>query len=150
MTAACTTFDQVEFRAATSVALANRTRRVRDGFLAATLGKILLVFLNHKLGQLRESLRSGSLDNLSREQLQEVAALLKQLTTSLLRLVEDSELQSHRVLAADLSETEHRVEGFESILENIYLALDPEFKIAVSSAIDQLRLGVEESATVSR
>lgn len=150
MTAACTTFDQVEYRAATSVALANRARHVRDGFVAAILGKFLLALLTHKLDQLRQSLRSGSLDKLNQDQLQEVAALLKQLITSLLRLIEDSELRSHAFLTADLAEIEEKVEGFESILENIYLALDPEFKIAVSSAIDQLRLGVEESAAVSR
>jgi hypothetical protein len=135
---------------ASSLALANRARRVRDGFVASTYGKFLLVFLNRKLHELREPLRSGALEKLSQEELQEIAGLIRQLIAGLNRLSDDAELKSHKGLESALQVIAGNIEGFQSILESIYLALDPEFKVAISSAIGQLKLGVEERAALLR
>ena len=150
MTAACTTFDQIESRTATSVALAIYARRVRDGIVAVSLGKPLLKVLNFRLVQLKLPLRHGALDSFSTGQLTEFAGLLRNLNICLLRLAEDTDVQSHSLLRSDIETVKEHVEDFESILESIYLALDPEFHKAVSSAIDKLNIGVEERAALLR
>lgn len=150
MSAACITLDQIESRAATSTALAVYARRVRDGLVAAALARPLLQFLNYRLDQLNSQLRSGALDELSGEQLGEVTTHLKTLNISLLRLGEDGNLRKHASLSAQLEKICASAEDFDSIMENIYLALDPSFHGAVSSAIEQLNLGVEERAALHR
>lgn len=150
MTAACITLDQIESRTATSVALAIYVRRARDGFVAVTLGRPLLALLVYRLNQLKVPLRSGTLEKLSDKELNEVAGLLKQLNSSLMRLAQDEELRSHGSLKGALQSIQENIEDFESILENIYLTLDPGFHKGVSSAIDKLKLGVEERAAVLR
>jgi len=150
MTAACITLDQIESRAATSAVLASYVRRVPDRIIAATVGRAILKFLNTRLEQLKEPLRKGSLDELSSEELVEVATLLKALNISLLRMGEDQALRSHRSLKVELEKVCESVEDFESILENIYLALDPGFHGTVATAIEKLDLGVERRATLSR
>ena len=87
---------------------------------------------------------------MSPEQLNEVAALLKNLNNCLVRLTEDGEVRSQKALKNALQSIERSIEDFDSILENIYLALDPMFAGAVSSAIGRLNLGVEERVTVLR
>jgi hypothetical protein len=149
MAADCTTFDQIESRTATSVALAIYSRRVRDSIVAIALGNPLLKVLNLRLSQLKIPLRCGALEKFSPEQLSEVAVLLKSLNASLRRL-DDSGFNSHRYVRAQLDKVAENVDDFESILENIYLALDPGFKKAVSSAISKLNIGVEESAAMLR
>jgi len=150
MNAGCITLDQIESRTATSVALAIYAKRVRDGFVTVTLRKPLLALLNFRLNQLKKPLQAGALEGLAPEQLNEVAGLLKQLNSCLLRLTEDSEIRSHKGLKSAVKSIEESIEDFESILENIYLALDPAFHGAVSSAIERLKLGVEERAAVLR
>lgn len=147
---ACITLDQIESRTATSLAIAIYTRRVRDGFVALIFGKPALAFLNFRLKQLKMPLRVGALDNLSNEQLSEVAILLKQLNAALVRLVENGELRSHGFLTKTMVQIEDNVEDFESILENIYLSLNPDFHGVVSSAIEKLHLGVGERVAMSR
>lgn len=150
MSAACITLDQIESRTATSVVLAIYAKRVRDSFVVVTLCWPLLALLNLRLNQLRTPLKSGALDSLSPEQLNEVAALLKGLNNCLVRLTEDGEIRSHIALKGALQSIEQSIEDFDSILENIYLALDPAFHGAVSSAIERLKLGVEERVPVLR
>lgn len=150
MSAACITLDQIESRTATSVVLAIYAKRLRDSFVAVTLCRPLLALLNLRLNQLRTPLKSGALDSLSPEQLSEVAALLKGLNSCLARLTEDGEIRSHVALKGALQSIEQSIEDFDSILENIYLALDPAFHGAVSSAIERLKLGIEERVPVLR
>ena len=150
MTAACTTFDQIESRTATSVALAIYTRRVLDGFVATTLGRPLLLALGYRLAKLMGGLKSDALDKLTNEQLNEIGGLLKQLFTCLVRLVRSEELQSHRSLRSSVRRIEENIEDLESVIENIYLALDPRFNSAMTSAIEKLGLRVEADATMSR
>jgi len=123
---------------------------MRDRFVAVTLAWPLLALLNLRLNQLKAPLKSGALDGLSPEQLNEVAALLKNLNNCLVRLTEDGEVRSQKALKNALQSIERSIEDFDSILENIYLALDPMFAGAVSSAIGRLNLGVEERVTVLR
>src|SRR5579862_4147504 len=106
MTTDCITMDQIESRAATSVALAIYARRVRDTFVAVVLQKPLLALLTSRLNQLRVPLRSGGLEHLNDEQLREVATLLRNLSVCLVRLTQDSELHSHRSLKAELNNIE--------------------------------------------
>lgn len=150
MTADCITLDQIESRAATSQALASYTRRLRDGIIAATICRTLLKILNSKLEQLKFPLRKGALDRLSPDELAEVATLLKALNIQLLRMADDSVLRSYRSLNKELEKVCESVEDLESILENIYLALDPVFHETMGSAIEKLDLGVEQRAALSR
>lgn len=142
MTAASITLDQIESRTAVNLALASYVRRWRDGLISDVFGKLLFSVLVRRLDQLKTPLHSGFLDKLSDDQLREFSGLLKQLICALARVAEES--ASKRPLI------EENIEDFESILENIYLALDPGFQKAVSSAIDGLNLGVEERATLLR
>src|SRR5208337_1061660 len=98
MSAACITFDQIESRTAISVLLAIWAKRVRDNFIAVTLCWPLLALLNLRLSKLRIPLKSGALDSLSPEQLNEVAALLKGLNNRLIGLTEDEEIRSHKAI----------------------------------------------------
>jgi len=150
MTAACITLDQIEARTATSVALAIYARRVQDTFVSIAVGKPLLGLLNLRLNQLKTPLRSGFLEKLSDEQLAEVAGLLKNLNACLLRLAEDERLRTNYYLKSGIERIRENREDFESILENIYLTLDPGFHKAVSSAIDKLNLGVDDRAAMLR
>lgn len=150
MTVACAAFDQIESLTATSVALAIYARRARDGVLAFTVGRPLLALLNFRLNQLKIPLRSGALERLTDEQLKELAPLLKQLRTCLIRLMADEGLRAHGSLGTSLRAIQESAEDFESIVEDIYLALDPEFHTAVNSAIVKLDFGFEERATVPR
>ena len=150
MDACCITLDQIESRTATSLALAIYARRLRDGFLALTVGFPILTLLNLRLSQLKTPLRSGALDSLSDEQLNEVAGLLKQLNASLVRIGQNEELRSQSILTKSLAEIEEYVEDFDSILENIYLSLSPDFHRVVSLAISRLGLEVEDRVTLPR
>lgn len=150
MTAACITLDQIEARTATSVALAIYVRRVQATFVAIAVGKPLLGLLNIRLNQLKAPLRSGVLNQLSDDELREVAGLLKNLNSCLLRLAEDNKPFANHYLRSGIEKIKESREDFESILENIYLALDPGFHKAVSSAIDKLNIGVEERAAMLR
>ena len=150
MSADCITLDQIESRAATSLALAAYVRRVRDCFIAVSLAWPLLSVLNARLGQLTKALRSGSLDKLPDEDLKEIASLLKQLNSALVRLAQDAELGSHKSLRGALESLQDSADDFESIIENIYLALDPGFHRAVDSAVDALQLRVEKRVPVLR
>lgn len=150
MTAACITLDQIESRTATNLALANYGRRVRYGIISVTFGKLLLSVLVHRLNQLKKQLQSGFLERLNEQQLQEFSGLLKQLICSLIRLSTNSRMSSHQSLNPSIQAIQDSIEDFESILENIYLTLDPGFHKAVSSAIDGLSLGVEDRAILLR
>jgi hypothetical protein len=150
MSAACITLDQIESRTATSVLLAIYAKRLRDSFVAVTLCWPLLSLLNLRLNQLKIPLKSGALDGLSPEQLNEVATLIKSLNNRLVELTEDQKIRSHIAIKGTVQSIEHSIEDFDSILENIYLALDPAFRTAVSSAIEKLNLGAEESVPVLR
>jgi hypothetical protein len=132
------------------MALAIYARRARDRFVATIVGKPLLIFLRSQLSRLKTPLRLGALDNLNDEQLNELACMLKQLNTSLTRVVDDSNLRSYATLRNVRAGIQQDIEDIESIVENIYLVLDPTFHKAVSSAIDSLNLGVEERAALLR
>jgi hypothetical protein len=140
MTAASITLDQIESRTAVNLALASYVRRVRDGIMSDMAGHFLLSVLIHRLEKLKTPLRSGFLDKLSDEQLQQFSGLLKQLICALVRVAEVDSARSKVV--------QEYIEDFESILENIYLALDPGFHKAVSLAIEKLDVGVNERATM--
>lgn len=142
MTAASFTFDQIESRTAVNLALASYVRRWRDGVISDVFGNLLLSVLVRRLDQLKVPLHSGFLEKLSDDQLREFSGLLKQLICALARVAAES--------ASKRSIIEENIEDFESILENIYLALDPSFHKAVSSAIDGLHVGVEDRATLLR
>ncbi len=140
MIAASITLDQIESRTAVSLTLATYVRRIRDGIMSDVIGGLLVTVLAHRLEQLKKPLRSGFLDNLSDEQLREFSGLLKQLICSLARVAEADRGRSKIIC--------EYTEDFESILENIYLALDPGFHKAVSLAIEKLDVGVNERATM--
>jgi hypothetical protein len=138
MIAASITLDQIESRTAVNLALASYVRRIRDGIVSNVIGNVLLSLLIHRLEKLKSPLQSGFLDKLSDEQLKEFSGLLKQLICALVRVTESDSAKS-RVI-------HEYIEDFESILENIHLALDPGFHKAVSLAIEKLDAGVNERA----
>jgi hypothetical protein len=146
MTAGCITFEVLEARAETSVGLAIFAKRMRDGLRSVISGAILLPLLAHKMDELACILKSGILERLSDQQLQELADLLKQLN-ALTKQVQPP-VGAPRLIGRYFQRIQDRSEDFESVIENIYLALDPNFHKAVSSAIDKLHVGVEESATL--
>jgi hypothetical protein len=150
MTASCIALDQIQSRTATSMALAIYARRVREGFFAFTCGRPLLFFLVSRVNQLNASLRSGALEKLSDEQLREVAGLLKQLHVYLVRLSQDERVNGYWVMKSSLRSIQESAEDLESIIENIFLSLDPGFHKAVSSATEKLKLGAEERAAMLR
>lgn len=153
MTAACPTFEEISSRAETTVAWAIHARRVRDGLLAVTIGTPVLGYLAHKLRQLNTTLKSGVLERLTDEQLKELAELLKQLDVYLAGIeksAKDGGAFELPLLRISVRSIQGNAEDLRSILENIYLALDPSFHKAVSSAIDKLKLGVEERVSVLR
>ena len=82
-----------------------------------------------------------------------MAELLKQLNSYVLRLGQEfraSGVTEYSFLRPSIHSIQNSAEDLESVLENIYLALDPGFHKAVSSAIDKLSLGVGERATMLR
>jgi hypothetical protein len=148
MSAAAITFEVLEARAETSVGLAIFAKRMRDGLNSVISGAVLLPLLARKMDELACILKSGILERLSDQQLRELADLLKQLN-ALTRHV-PRPVSTPRFIERYFQRIQDRSEDFESVIENIYLALDPNFHKAVSSAVDKLHLGVEESATLQR
>ena len=140
MIAASLTLDQIESRTAVNLTLATYVRRIRDGIMSDAIGGLLLTVLVHRLEKLKKPLRSGFLDKLSDAQLQEFSGLLKQLICALVRVGEVDPTRSEVIHGY--------IEDFESILENIHLALDPGFHKAVSLAIEKLDVGVNERASM--
>jgi hypothetical protein len=147
------TFEEIESRAESTMAVAIFARQARDGLLAYTIGAPLLHFLVAKLDSLYRDLRTASLDTCDEKQLHEIADALRDLDKVLLKLVDagrDSRLNSFRTLRNLLAKIEARTEDLESIIENINLAANPAFHKVVSSAIEKLELGVEDRATLLR
>jgi hypothetical protein len=150
MTTECLTLDKLGTNIDGSVWLAITARKLRERIIAATVGKAVLRALNKRLDEVYTPLRSGVLDRLTDDQLIELSSLLKNLNIYLLKLNNDQDISSHRSLQGELEKISDSVENFESIRENIHLALDPRFKKAVSSAIEKLNLGVLNVATMPR
>jgi hypothetical protein len=151
MTAACITFDEIESRAASTVALTLHLRRVRAWFFAFTLGAPGLSILDNKLSDLVKTLNCGILERASDEQLKELSELLRPLHFQLLKLPElvaQGGLDRFVIIRNRIRSIENRTEDVESILENVYLALNPDFRSAVSLAVEKLRPGVEDCATL--
>jgi hypothetical protein len=153
MTAGCITFEDIESRAESSVALAIHARHIKDGLLAHTVGYLVFSVLAYKVNDLSSRLQTPVLEKCNDAQLSELADLLKQLVVRLVRITtqaEESDLERYAILRKPLQRIENSIEEFDSIIENVYLAINPDFHKAVSSAIDKLHLGVEESATLQR
>lgn len=153
MTAGCITFEELESRTESSVALAIHARHVKDSVFAYTLGYFLLSFLASKVSDLRDRLKTPNLEKCNDEQLTELAELLKQLARWLSKLTDDAAtvgLRNFIVLRKPLKRIEECADDFESIVENIYLAINPEFHTVATSAIDKLSAGAEDCATMLR
>lgn len=151
MTAGCITFEEVESRAESTVALAIFARRVQEGFWAHAVGVPLLHFLNTKLDDLKLRLSTPFLDKLNDDQMLELSDLLKQLHARLERVVSvsrQSRLDKYKHVKKNLDRIEDSAEDFESIVENIHLAVNPTFHNVVSSAISKLKTEVGESAAM--
>jgi hypothetical protein len=148
MTAACVAFNDIESRAVSTLALAMHVRRIRDGLLEAVVLTPLVALLINRTSALRNKLRGGVLEKLSDEQLKNLAIRLIDLNFTLRELARTGMI--YPVLRIPLHKIQESAEDFDSIVENIYLTLDPSFHRIIESAIEELRLpGVEERATVS-
>lgn len=153
MNAGCITFEDLEYRAESTVALAIHARHIKDGVLAHTVGYVVLAILSRKVSDLNRHLRTPELEKCTDEQLSELADLLKQLNARLVRIVSQvRQADAHRfaIVERQLAKLENAIEDLESIIENVYLAINPEFRTVVSSAIQKLGIGVEERAALSR
>jgi|HubBroStandDraft_4_1064222.scaffolds.fasta_scaffold386375_1 hypothetical protein len=153
MTTAIITFEEIEARTENTVAFAIFAKRIRDHVQAFTIGALFLPFFANRLTGLSRALKSGVLDNCSDEQLRELAELLKQLNSQVLKLNAEanaSGISSVSTVSGALHRISESSEDFKDILEGIYLTLDPSFNKVMSNAVDRLNLGVKESASVSR
>jgi len=153
MTPGCITFEEIESRAESTLALAIHARRAKENVLAHTILFPLLVFLNRKLNELTHGLSVASLEKCNDEQLREVADLLKQVHVWLEKLLlgaEQSEMYRFKVIQKQFKRIANGCEDLESIVENIHLAINPTFHKVVSSALAQLTVGVDENADLLR
>jgi len=151
MTAACIPFEQIEDRAETSLAWAIWARRASQTAFATIAGNILLAILAASLKNLDGSLTTEALEQLPPDRLRDISVKLKELLlrlTSLCSAIESSTAGKIFVssLVNDVCET---TKNLESVSENIQFALRPEFKSAMESAIDRLRLGAEHSVSTT-
>jgi len=151
MTAACIPFEQIEDRAESSLAWAIWARRASQTAFATVAGNILLAILSASLRNLDGCLTTEALEQLSPERLREIGVRLKELLLRLTGLCSAIESSSGtrifiRSLVSDVCET---AKNLESVSENIDFALRPEFKSAMESAIDRLRLGAEDSVSTT-
>jgi len=152
MNAGCITFEDLESRTESTVALAIHARHIKDGILAHTVGYLLLAVLSRKVANLNKHLRTPELEKCTDEQLSNLADLIKQLIARLAKIVShirQSDVNNFTIVERQLDKIEDNIEDLESIVENIYLAVNPEFHNVVSSAIRKLGIGVEERATLS-
>ena len=147
MTAGCITFDEIESRTESTVALAIYARQVQAGFWAYAIGVPLLHILNTRLDDLKASLDTAFLNKLNDEQMIELSDLLKQLHSRLERIVSTQSQFKH--VKKNLERIEDSAEDLESIVENIHLAVNQGFHKVVSSAISNLNVEAGESATMS-
>jgi len=153
MTAGCITFEQIESRAESTLALAIYARRAKENVLAHTVLLPLVAFLNRELDKLTTALKTPAVETCNDEQLTEIADLLKQIHTFLGKLLfgaEQSNLYRFKAVRKQFKRIEDRCEDLESIIENIHLAINPTFHKVVSSALAQLNVGADENATLLR
>lgn len=153
MSAATLTFEQIESRADSTVAWAIHARRVRDGVFACVICAPLVLIVKAKLHDLTRHLSSDVLEGLTDEQARKLADLLQQLSVRLTEIntaLRDTGLCRFRILSAVLEKMESSHDDVDSIIENLRLSLNKDFRGAVSSAIDQLKIGVENRAPVLR
>ncbi len=153
MTAGCITFEQIESRAESTLALAIHVRRAKENVLAHTVLLPLLAYLNRELNKLITALKTPSVETCNDEQLVELADLLKQIHAFLGKLLlgaEQSNLYRFKAVQKRFKRIEDRCEDLESIIENIHLAVNPTFHKVVSSALAQLNVKIDENATLLR
>jgi hypothetical protein len=151
MTAACPTFDQIENRTESTLALVIWAKRASDTTLAVVAGNMLLALLSHYLRRLDEVLSTKVLEQFSNEQLADLATKLKELLSRLVPLcsrIESSHAQKF-LLPHLVSRVCKSTEDLESTLENISFALRPEFRDVISAAIDKLGLKAEAREVMS-
>src|SRR5215469_13062789 len=149
MPTGCITFEEIESRAESTLALAIYARRAKENVLAHTVLLPLLAYLNRELGKLTLALKTPSIETWNDEQLAELADLLKQIHAFLGKLLlgaEQSNLYRFKAVQKQFKRIEDRCEDLESIVENIHLATNPTFHKVVSSALAQLNVGVDENA----
>lgn len=153
MTASCITFEEIESRAESTLALAIYARRAKEHVLANTVLLPLLAYLNRELDKLTTALKTPSVEKCNDEQLVELADMLKQVHAFLGKLLlgaEQSNLYRFKAVRKQFKRIEDRSEDLESIIENIHLAVNPAFHKVVSSALAQLNVGVDENAALLR
>lgn len=149
MTAGCITFEEIESRAESTLALAIHVRRAKENVFAHTVLLPLVVYLNRELNKLTIALKTPSVETYNDEQLVELAALLKQIHAFLGKLLlgaEQSNVYRFKAVQRQFERIEDRCEDLESIIENIHLAINPTFHKVVSSALAQLSVRDENAA----
>ena len=120
--------------------------------MAYAVGAPLLHFLARKLDELQACLTTEALEQCNDDQLREIAEQLRLINARLVRLLsstKQSGLYKHKAFKNTLPRIEARSEDLESLIEDIYLAVNPNFHKVVSSAVAKLGIGVEESATLN-
>lgn len=153
MTAGCITFEEIESRAASTLALAIYARRAKEHVLAHTVLLPLVAYLNRELNKLTIALKTPSVETCNDQQLVELANLLKYIHAFLGKLLlgaEQSNVYRFKAVQRQFKQIEDRCEDLESIIENIHLAINPAFHKVVSSALAQLDVRVDENAALLR
>lgn len=153
MTAGCITFEEIESRAASTLALAIYARRAKEHVLAHTVLLPLVAYLNRDLNKLTLALKTPSVEACNDQQLVELANLLKYIHAFLGKLVlgaEQSNVYRFKAVQRQFKRIDDRREDLESIIENIHLAINPTFHKVVSSALAQLDVRVDENAALLR
>jgi hypothetical protein len=153
MTTVTPTFQEIEARTETAVAFAILAKRIRDHVQAIMIGSFVLPLLARRLEALSRGFKSGVLDQCTEKELGELAELLRQLHSQVLKLTDDADssgISNVGTVSGALLRIRETNEDLHDILEGIYLTLDSGFHKVMSSAIDKLNLGVKESATLPR
>lgn len=153
MTASCITFEEIESRAASTLALAIYARRAKEHVLAHTVLLPLVAYLNRDLNKLTIALKTPSVEACNDQQLVELANLLKYIHAFLGKLLlgaEQSNAYRFKAVQRQFKRIDDRREDLESIIENIHLAINPTFHKVVSSALAQLDVRVDENAALLR
>jgi hypothetical protein len=149
MTAASITFEQIEERAETSLAWAIWAKRASATALSVVVGNAFLAVLAGSLKSLDQALTTEALEKLSPEQLKDLSVKLKELLPRLNSLCGDVKTEHLRkfFFTGLVNQVCEAAEDLESAHETIRFALRPDFNSTLTSAIERLKLGAENSAS---
>jgi hypothetical protein len=144
------TFEQIEHRTESSLALAIWAKQASATVLAFLVCNTILGILSSTLKDLDGSLTTENLDGFTDEQLRDLALKLKELVPRLKELCLQVESPAaNRILYTPFVEGVCKAtDNLDSSLEDISFALRPDFHDAVSSAINGLGLKADSIAAV--